>query len=290
MKLGTRDEYERRINLVIDHINAHLYENPNLKELSKIAQISEYHLHRIFKLIIGENIGEFILRLRMDDVAQCLLMSDKTLETIAFEKGYANKSVLSRAFKKHFGISPSTYKTQPKDLDWFTKVNKKRTINLSPEFRTIKQKHLVYNRIIDSYGATESYTKAWRELGEYAYNTNLIDKNTEFIGLCFDDPTITESENCRFYACFTTKEAIKPHGKFGYQMIEQGLYAVFLLKGSYNGLLDLYFNIYINWLPNSVYELREMHSFEKYINSSSNVKEEDLLTEIFVPVRKRNKS
>lgn len=287
MKLETRDEYEQRINLVIDHINAHLYDKPDLKKLAEIAQVSEFHLHRIFKSIIGENIGEFVLRLRMEDVAQCLRMTNKTLETIAFDKGYANKSVLSRAFKKHFGISPSAYRSRSENIKWFEKANKEDISPLTPEFRIIEQKHLVYNRVIDTYGASDSYQKAWQELGEYAHKNQLVNDDTEFIGLCFDDPTITASENCRFYACFTTKEPTKSKGKFGYQTIDQGLYAVFLLKGSYRGLLDLYFNIYINWLPESGYKLRRMYSFEKYLNSPSKVKEEELLTEIFVPVKKR---
>ena len=285
MKFETRDEYEKQINLVIDYINAHLYENPDIKKLSTITQMSEFHLHRVFKLIIGENIGEFTLRLRMEDVAQCLRMTNRTLDDIAFEKGYANKSVLSRAFKKFFGITPSQYKMQPQNIKFFANANKNKTTNLTPEIRNIKRKHLVYNRIIDTYGSPKSYYRAWKELGEYAFKNNLVDSDTEFIGLSFDDPTITQTDNCRFYACFTTKEAVKPKGKFGYQTIEEGLYAVFLLKGSYRGLLDIYFDIYINWLPNSKYKLRRMYSFEMYLNSPTKVAESELLTEIFVPIK-----
>lgn len=272
---------------MIDHINAHLYDKPDLKKLAEIAQVSEFHLHRIFKSLIGENIGEFVLRLRMEDVAQCLRMTNRTLEKIAFDKGYANKSVLSRAFKKHFGISPSAYRSKPQNINWFDRANKENITPLIPEFRVIEQKHLIYNRVIDAYGTSDSYQRAWQELGEYANKNQLVDADTESIGLFFDDPTITASENCRFYACFTTKAPVKTKGKFGYQTIDQGLYAVFLLKGSYKGLLDLYFNIYINWLPQSEYKLRRMYSFEKYLNSPSQVKEENLLTEIFVPVRKK---
>lgn len=287
MKEETRAEYEKKVNLVIDYINTHLYDKPDLRALTDIAGLSEFHLHRVFKFIIGENIGEFVLRLRMEDVAQLLRMSTKTLDNIALEKGYANKSVLSRAFKKHFGITPSAYRKLPQGQSFFDRRHRGEVVDLQPEIRVVAQKNLVYTRIIDWYGSPKSYAKAWRELGQYARKHDLIRPDIEFIGLSFDDPTITNPAQCRFYACFTTKEVVKPSGKFGQLIIDEGLYAVFLMKGSYRGFLDFYFNIYMNWLPSSDYTLRKMYAFEKYLNSPTDVKSEDLLTEIHVPVKAR---
>lgn len=287
MKSETREEYEKIVNRVVDYINTHLYDNPDLKKLSEIAGLSEFHLHRVFKFIIGENIGEFILRLRLEDVAQSLKMTSSTLEDIAHQKGYTSKNALSRAFKNHFGISPSIYKAQPQDQSFFARGAERKIEELHPDFRIIEQKNLVYTRIIDWYGSPKSYAKAWKELGKYARENNLINSDTEYIGLSFDDPTITNPENCRFYACFTTSDEVKPSGQFGKQVIEGGLYAVFLLRGSYRGLLDIYFNIYMNWLPSSSYTLRQMYAFEKYLNSPTQVRETELLTEIYVPVKRK---
>lgn len=286
MEVGekTRSEYEKAVNRAIDYINQHLYDSPDLKKISEVANISEYHFHRIFKAIIGENIGEYVMRLRLEDIAQQLRMTNKSLSQIALQKGYATKYALSKAFKNHFGVSPSTYRMQPQNEAFFERGDVRKQILLYPEFRIIEAKKVVYIRIIDWYGAPESYAKAWHKLGQFALKHHLINKDTEYIGLSFDDPTITEPENCRFYACFTTNEDIAPTGPFGLQIIEGGLYAVFVLQGAYSGLLDLYYNIYINWLPQSGYQLRQMIAFEKYLNSPRCVAEEDLLTEIYVPV------
>ena len=48
------------------------------------------------------------------------------------------------------------------------------------------------------------------------------------------------------------------------QTIKGGLYAIFSQKGSYNGLMDLYYNIFIKWLPHSEYELNGGGCFEKF--------------------------
>ena len=286
MRKTTLNEHEKAVNRVIDYINGHLYEMPGMVELSEIANISGFYLHRIFKAIIGENIGEFINRLRMEDVALRLQMGSESLSDIAFKTGYATKHALSRAFKNHFGISPSVYRNNPKNIHPFFGCEKRTAQELIPEIRHIEIKEIVYIRIIDVYGAHESFVNAWKKLGEFASRKKLTDKSTEFIGLSFDDPSITPPSRCRFYACFTPNQKVEPEGPFGVRRINGGTYAVFTHKGAYYKLKDTYYNIYVNWMSKAEYKLKGSLSFEKYLNSPTNVKEEDLLTEIYVPISK----
>lgn len=285
MRSSTRDDYEKAVNKAVDYINAHLFDSPNVKQLSEIAGISEFHFHRIFKTIIGENIGEFTLRLRLEDIAQRLRMTNHNLATIAEQTGYGTKYALSKAFKKHFGISPSAYKIAPQNTVFFERKDERKLVELHPILKNIDSKRVAYVRIVDWYGSPESYARAWKKLGKFGIKHNLITRNTEYIGLSFDDPTITPPDSCRFYACFTCAQEIKPDGAIGIHTIGGGLYAVFTLKGAYSGLLDLYFNIYINWLPASKYSLRKMIAFEKYLNTPGQVPDDELLTEIYVPIK-----
>lgn len=285
MKTDTRNTYEKAVNRVIDYINGYLYSMPSIKELSEVANISEYHFHRIFKTIIGENIGEYINRIRLEDIAQRLRAKEYSLQQIAETTGYGTKHALSKAFKKHFGISPSEYCKQPKNIELFFKQARV-SYTMVPEIRDIAEKQIVYIRIIDRYGTPESYTKAWHDLRHFAKENNLVRADTEYIGLSFDDPTITLPEKCRFYACFTTREKIKPKGPFGVRTISAGQYAVFLHKGEYQKLIDSYYYIYIKWLPHSSYKLRGTMSFEKYLSNSGGIDEDDLLTEIYIPIKK----
>lgn len=284
---STLNEHEKAINRVIEYINGHLFEMPGIQELAEVANISGFYFHRIFKAIIGENIGEFINRLRMENIAFQIQMKEKSLSEIAFETGYASKHALSRAFKNHFGMPPSIYRSHPKNIHPFFGKEKRPDLNLQPEIKDIETKNIVYIRIIDVYGAEESFTNAWRKLGKYATDNKLVNESTEFLGLSFDDPAITPPAKCRFYACFTLSGEIKPDGTFGVRKINGGRYAVFTHKGSYYTLKDTYYNIYVNWLPQSLWKLRGSLSFEKYLNSPTSVKEVELLTEIFVPIARK---
>lgn len=66
--------------------------------------MSEYHFRRVFKFIVGENIGNYIQRLRLEYAAHLLTSTEYTLSRIAELAGYQNKYSIAKAFKKHFGM------------------------------------------------------------------------------------------------------------------------------------------------------------------------------------------
>jgi AraC family transcriptional regulator len=278
-KDNTQNEYHKSINKVLDYINDHLNEKPSLARLSEIANISAFHFHRIFKAIIGENLGEYIQRIRLEYVANQLQTNNTPLSILADKTGYNNTQALSKAFKKHFGESPTAYKNKQKH-----KQKLSDTIELKPKIKEIKNKTVVYIRIIEQYGTVELYKKTWQELYKFVHQHDLFDHNNEFLGISLDNPSVTTPNKCRYYACISINKPFKAEGKFGIQTIRQGLYAIFIQKGSYDGLNDLYKQIWFNWLPTSGYHLRKAVYFEKYINNPDTTKEEDLLTEIYIPI------
>ena len=42
--------------------------------------------------------------------------------------------------------------------------------------------------------------------------------------------------------------------------------------------------MYLKWLPENKYKLRNSCSFEKYLNNPDHVAEEDIITEIYIPI------
>lgn len=157
--------------------------------------------------------------------------------------------------------------------------------DLIPEIKNIKPKELIYIRIIAKYGSAKDYSNAWEKLTDFAHENNLIDKNTEFIGISFDDPKITKPESCRYYACITTEKDIKAEKEFGRKTIDAGKFAVFTLKGAYSELNDFYNAIYFQWLVQSTYELRNGISFEKYIYNHKSNSDTKNITEIYLPIK-----
>jgi AraC-like DNA-binding protein len=70
---GSRLEYDRRVNRVIDHIRRHLAEELSLAELARVAVFSPFHFARVFKAATGETLFGFIQRLRIERAATALV-------------------------------------------------------------------------------------------------------------------------------------------------------------------------------------------------------------------------
>lgn len=277
-KENTQKEYHKSINKVLDYINEHLNEKPDLATLSQIANVSPFHFHRIFKAIIGENLGEYVQRLRLEYVAGKLKTTDLSLNILAEKTGYNSEQALSKAFKKHFGTPPSMYKLVSNETRDYSQNQP------SPQICEIAPKNIIYIRVIAPYGTKEVYDKAWSELNHFAADNDLLQEPNEWLGISLDDPNTTETNKCRFYACLTIDKPIAPTGKIGCKNIKGGLYAIFTHIGSYSGLNEYYKNIWFGWLPSSDYRLRQATFFEKYVSDPDKVKAEDTVTEIYIPV------
>lgn len=86
------------------------YTDPSmcLSKLSERFNISESYLSHLFKEKTGQNFSVYLENLRLEEAAR-RLQEDKQcpLQTLYLDLGYNNATTFRRAFKKHFGITPS---------------------------------------------------------------------------------------------------------------------------------------------------------------------------------------
>jgi AraC family transcriptional regulator len=109
---------------------------------------------------------------------------------------------------------------------------------------------------------------------------------TRLIGIYYDDPALVPEEKLRSRAGAVFPEAAPQiEGPFEWTEIPGGTYAVLLHKGPYSGLPDSYRWLFQEWLPHSGRTPADHPAFEGYLNSPQDTAPEDLLTEIFLPLR-----
>ncbi len=288
VKADTLNFYYERINHVVQFINNHLGEELDIFKLAGVGNYSPYHFHRIMRAYLGEPLGAYIVRLRMETAVTLLLYSSEAINNIAFKVGYDNPSSFNKAFKKRFGISPIEYRKNNERLlqnesSKIKFIDMENLKELQPKLKEVKTKKVIYARGLGSYG--ESAGKSWKTVCEFAEKNRLFGFNTEFIGISHDDPKVTDSDKLRYDACVVVSKEVKPEGEIGVQEILGGKYAIFTHMGPYEKLESSYDYIFGKWLPESGKELRNVPGFEKYLNAPEKTKPEKLLTEIYVPIQ-----
>lgn len=109
-KAITREEYAKHINNVIEYIGRNLDREISLSELSEISNFSAYHFHRIFSAMVGEPIGTFVIRMRVETAARLLRYTSLSIQDIAYNVGYGAPSSLTKVFRQFYNISPTAYR------------------------------------------------------------------------------------------------------------------------------------------------------------------------------------
>lgn len=282
MRSSTENIYQQKVNQIIDYIGSHLHKPLQLDVMADLIIVSQRQLLRIMSSALNESLSAYIARQRVECSVMYMQTEEMNLTALASLVGYDNPQSYSKAFKKHFGISPKTYLNGLQSrLEGYVKSSGNRQHYLCSEVLEQEKVELVYIRIFGKYGEDEPYETAWNKLIRFLKEKGALSEKTRFIGISFDDPNVTKQEQCRFYACASVEKKITPTGEFGTIQIREGKYAIYTLKGSYSGLQELYNNISINF----EHTLRHGLAFEEYLNNPQNTKEEDLLTKIFIPIK-----
>ena len=282
MRNSTENIYQQKVNQVIDYISSHLQEPLKLAVLADKINVSQRQLLRIMHSSLNESLASYVSRQRIERAVMYLQTENMDLTTLAIMVGYENAQSFSKAFKKQYGISPKNYVRELQmRLESYVKSSGNRNADLHAEVREVNDIELVYIRITGKYGEDEPYKTAWNKLLCFLEKNNALTNDTRFIGISFDDPNVTKSNQCRFYACASVNKKNVPNGEFGAIQIKRGKYAVYTMQGSYSGLQELYNNISVNF----EHTIRHGLAFEEYLNSSQDTKEGDLLTKIYIPIK-----
>jgi AraC family transcriptional regulator len=101
------------VRQAMKYIHAHLERKLSLKEVAEAVAFSPYHFHRLFVRQTGETLHTYVLRVRLEEAARQLLeYRDASVMEIAARTGFSGPPAFSRAFRAHFGMPPSEYRSK----------------------------------------------------------------------------------------------------------------------------------------------------------------------------------
>lgn len=97
------------MNRAVDYMEAHLTEKISMEEVSRAALSSPYHFQRMYHVVTGITLAEYIRRRKLTMAAQDIIAGEKILDT-ALKYAYESPEAFTKAFKKLHGIPPSAVK------------------------------------------------------------------------------------------------------------------------------------------------------------------------------------
>lgn len=311
-KSRSRHIYEQRIYKVQDYICTHLDQELKLEKIAKISEFSPFYFHRIFKSIAGETLYDFIQRVRLEkSCAMLAAKSDVKIIHIAMSCGFSTASSFSKAFKKHFKVSPSDYRNKyflanhkneisnRKNGTHDGKVGKERMTpveyisdseleillnrrkSMHVRIENLPAYRIAYMRQIGSYGSNN--IQLMQKLKKWAITRDLLTDTSIILGIAHDDPEVTPSEKCRYDCCIVLSDKYDLEKDMNEAMLPGGQYAIFSVEHTAEAIGKAWHEIFSIWLPDSSYQIDDRPLFERFIGTALSVEPDSC--EICIPLK-----
>lgn len=316
-------EYIARVNRVLDYIEIHLADSLTLDELASVSCFSPFHFHRIFRAFVGETVGQYISRLRLEKAATLLFSNpEKSITAIALDCGFSSSTTFARAFREAFGKSASAWRksinsehskksillskirqqlrkadevftissryiyTANQQLTWRIEMNTKPKMTADVVVKKANEMTVAYVRNIGPYKNDPAlFQRLITKLCTWAGPRGLLKEGKPIIAIYHDNPDITPEDKQRVSVCLEVPENTEVGGEIGKMKIPAGEYAYARFELE-NGQFEEAWNmVYNGWLTQSGYQPDDRPCFEVYHNDPKDHPEHKFIMDVVVAVK-----
>ncbi|MFA6941564.1 MAG: AraC family transcriptional regulator [Clostridiaceae bacterium] len=284
-------DYIQGMQSAIDFMEDHLLEPLDIEKISKKAGYSAFHFMRMFNILTGITVGEYI-RNRKLTLAGCeLALSDSKVVDIAFKYGYETHESFTKAFKRFHGISPSA----ARELGMKLKSTGKLTIQVilkgdkilnykfieKDSFTVVGKKINVTCKDGENYKIIPKFCNKCNQDGTCDTLGKLCRDDMGVMGICTNYDKETDSFD--YYMAATYRGEI-PKGMETLDIPKQ-TWAVFESVGPMpDAIQDVWKRIFSEWFPASGYEHAEGPELEVY--EMGDMSKPDYKSYVWIPVIK----
>lgn len=290
-------DWTQSIQRAINYIEAHLDEDIDYEAVAKEACSSVFHFQRVFGVLCGFTLGDYIRMRRLSRAAEQLLESDDRIIDIALRAGYETPESFSRAFSRFHGITPGEARRGGR-VKYFSPLSVKLIltggrqmdyrIEETPAFRLICKRR----RVAKPQNASPSdITLYWKECAQDGSLARILGYMPEaprmkgLLGVCFS----AELEKGHFPYGIGVEYDGRPVTDDDLEIVEipAHTFAVFTCRGQMPQVFtDTFARIVTEFFPqNSTYEYGSGVELEVY--PSDDTSDPNYFCEIWIAVRKK---
>ncbi|MFF2141926.1 GyrI-like domain-containing protein [Kitasatospora sp. NPDC058190] len=256
------------LNRAMERIDRNLAGEIDVAELARIAMTSEYHFRRLFSMLAGMPLSEYVRRRRLTVAGAEVLDGERTLLDIAVRYGYTSGEAFARAFRSMHGVGPGEARRDGAVLTSQPRMSFRLIVEGSssmeyrivekPDFRIVGRKArvpLIY------LGVNPHIAEFIKGLGAETVEriTALTGKDPLGIVSVTDDfsPNREEGSELDYWHAVVAREDAVVPDDLEVLDVPAGTWAVFTNKGAFpQALQEMWGDVASQWFPSNPYEAR----------------------------------
>jgi len=275
----------------IDYLEEHLLDDLSMKEIAKQAHVSEFQFQRIFTILTGITIGEYIRCQRLTLAAQELSNTNSRIIDIALKYGYDTPEAFSKAFRRQHDLTPSQARNNSGNLKSYNRLTIQVTLKGAEpmKYKIIERESFqvvgIKREISCENGENlTEIPKMWTDVHQDGTNDLLFKLNNGDIngvlGVCVDKRS-TQKQLMDYWIA-TEHIGNTPEGLLNLKL-PASKWAVFEVHGAMpDAIQKVWKQIYTEWFPSSHYKHAGTPDLEVY--SAGDPWSADYYSEIWIPL------
>ncbi|WP_299744722.1 AraC family transcriptional regulator [uncultured Rossellomorea sp.] len=284
-------EMLNRMNDCLQYIEDNLDGEIETDELARLSLSSKFHFQRLFSLVTGFTVADYIRKRRLTLAAQELTNTNAKVIDVALKYGYETPESFSKAFRRAHGVSPSQVRESGTPLKAFPRISFQIQLKGEVEMDYKIEEREAFQvigkgkRVSTCNGENLKDIPAfWNEVNTTDLDRKICEAagNNEMLGICmeFDHP------NEEFtYFIGAVKKTDNNH-TLEVKEIPAATWAVFESVGPMPHAIQIVWKrIFSEWFPSTGYEHAGGPEFELYPPGNPN--DENYRCEVWVPIMKK---
>lgn len=292
-------EWAERMNSAISYIEENLAGEIDYGEAAMLACCSTFHFQRIFFVVIGMTLAEYVRRRRLTLAAKELSSDKARVLDIAVKYGYDSPDAFTRAFRNMHGVTPQAAREPGVQLVAYPRVS----CQVILKGGNSMDYNIVEKPAFNVTGAARKFTavngenfievpKFWTEFKKTRDYQSLLKLNDgklgpvtggEVLGVC-----LPEDKDKHFQYAIAVEGAAKTAKGFEVIHIPTATWAVFDGKGAMSDAMNAVWKTIIQeWFPSTGYEPANTPDLEVYF--PGNVDSSDYRFQVWIPVKKKKR-
>ncbi len=282
------------IQNAVNFIEEHITDELDYAEIAKQSACSSFYFQRIFGILCGMPLGEYIRNRRLTLAGSELSATDAKVIDIALKYGYDSPESFTRAFVKFHGTTPSEAKKDGSLLKSFSRVSVQIILKGGHimDYKIVKKEAFkvlekTETQSIDDAQNKNTIPDFWTRSHADGTVAALLAQATDrsFIyGICYNNaPTDCQTFDYSIAALYGGGEVPE-----GYRVTEipARTWAVFSITGAMpNAMQETWHKICAEFFPTAAYQPTYEMDIEAYTAGEMN--SPDYKSEIWVPVAKK---
>jgi AraC family transcriptional regulator len=276
-------DYYGRMAKALSFIEANLRNDLRPEDVAAEAFFSRPHMYRVFRAMTGLSIKDYVSRRRLSVAAESLLSSRVKVIDLAFSLRYDSPETFLRAFRRHYGVTPSEFRKTSMEAKLFMPMSPDQTRAAGEAFaeRSADPRYAWHRELALSGRSLKTSMAGGKNLADIPpfwdtlASSGFLDMNPDESFYAVYDDWVGEDD----FTLYAGKQSAPGRASVTFS-VPAARYAVFTLEPfDATAAASFWTSIYGQWLPETGIERTDrLVDFERYSSDFRRL-------EIFIPIK-----